>query len=491
MQYKTYSMQEAKIVLNSPIEVPFNFTIIVTETKDLKNSECSFEVTGQDPLTNLRKTYQYRLENREHKSYLDFFSKLAEDFGLRLPQNRQQAEKNSFKAIYRNVLCKNLVPEMLYGYGDPAVIKVVEGLNENDVWYYLVVTSNDAPNSFPICRSKDLINWEFVSFVFPKGHKPECAADGEFISDYWAPEMHKIGNEFRVYFVARDKNTLELCIGMAKSLRPEGPFIADKEPILKGNMIDPHVFIVDNETAFLFWKEDNNAVWPSRLIGFLYENPTLTAELFLEKEDQITASFILTLWPWIQTLKSMEGFLVEQILIEAVISKFSAFQEGLSTLAARQTVNVQKSIKWVLEVMRTPVYAQKLSPDGSGFVGERKKIIENDQEWEAHLVEGMWVTKHLEQYYMFYSGNDFSTDQYGTGVAIANSLLGPYNKMQKPFLQSTMDWWAPGHPSVVIGPNGEHQLFLHAYFPEKAGYKEFRVLLSVPIAFKNDSVLLI
>lgn len=65
-----------------------------------------------------------------------------------------------------------------------------------------------------------------------------------------------------------------------------------------------------------------------------------------------------------------------------------------------------------------------LSPHGSTLLGAPKKIIENDLPWEAHLVEGMWVTKHLNKYYLFYSANDFSTDQYGVGVAIADNPLG-------------------------------------------------------------------
>lgn len=100
------------------------------------------------------------------------------------------------------------------------------------------------------------------------------------------------------------------------------------------------------------------------------------------------------------------------------------------------------------------------------------------------------MTKYLNKYYLFYSANDFSTDQYGVGVAIADNPLGPFRKKPHPILKSTEDWWAPGHPSVAIGPDGKHQLLLHAYFPGKAGYKEFRALLSVPVTFNAENVVL-
>ena len=475
----------ATIILTSPHNTPFDFTIGIGERPG--NKECSFQVTGNDPGTGFKKTCVYQIKDREHSSYLNLFEKLANDFGLRLPQNRQPEMERSFIAPYHLLLSKNLVPEMLYGYGDPAVLRVDQ--DENETWYYLVSTSNDAPDSFPISRSKDLEKWEFVGFVFPKGNKPAWASDGEFTSDYWAPEMHLVQNEFRIYFVAREKNTLELCIGMARSSKPEGPFIADTVPILKGNNIDPHVFVEDDHDTFLYWKEDNNALWPDRLIALLYKNPGLITLLFTDTKDQVTASFMVTLWPWIQTLKPMEAFLVEQVFIETVTASFSCFKRRLSDLTNDRVDDVQQEILSLIEIMRTPVYVQKLSADGSQLVGNKMLIIENDQPWESHLVEGMWVTKHHNKYYLFYSGNDFSTDQYGIGVAIADSASGPFKKMPVPIFKSTKEWWAPGHPSVAIGPDGRHYLFMHAYFPHKAGYKEFRALLTVPIKFEEDRVI--
>jgi beta-xylosidase len=140
--------------------------------------------------------------------------------------------------------------------------------------------------------------------------------------------------------------------------------------------------------------------------------------------------------------------------------------------------------------MKTPMFAQALSADGSSLIGERTKIIENDLEWEAHLIEGMWVTKQNNQYYLFYAGNDFSTSQYGIGVAMAKSLMGPYKKANIQLLQSTDTWWAPGHPSLVMDTEGKPRLFLHAYFPGNAGYKIFRALLSIPLLFKDDEVVI-
>jgi hypothetical protein len=122
-------------------------------------------------------------------------------------------------------------------------------------------------------------------------------------------------------------------------------------------------------------------------------------------------------------------------------------------------------------------------------VGGRTKIIENDQPWEAHLVEGVWVTKQGGKYYLMFAGNDFSTALYGIGAAVADSPLGPYRKMDGPLLRSTAEWAGPGHPSVAAGPDGRPRMFLHAYFPGRVGYKEFRALLTLDASFGEDGLL--
>ena len=463
--------------LQSPLVTPYFFQIKVTEARE----GLEFQVS----LGNSGVRHVYSLKERSHSAYLDFFTRLSLDFGMRVPQNRLPSLKHALDIPYAVTLTENLVPDILYGYGDPAVIRV-DCNDRQQTGYYLVVTSNDAPNAFPICYSKNLKDWTFKNFVFPERKTPAWASKGKDISDFWAPEIHYVGNEYRLYYAAREKHTLELCIGMAKSFEPGGPFTAEEEPILKGNAIDPHIFCEDAKTSFLFWKEDNNGIWPGRLIDLLYQNAWLIEELFTSREDIITASFILTLWPWLRTLKAMEGFLAQQIFIETIIPEFSAFKERMKAFLGRE--DIKEDIAAVLDLMTTAVYAQQLSPDGSSLLGERTKIIENDLPWEAHLVEGMWVTKQHERYYLFYAGNDFSTDQYGIGLAMADSLLGPYTKTEQPFLRSTSEWLAPGHPSVVKGPNDTYVMFLHAFFPRRAGYKEFRSLLSLPITFHERGV---
>ena len=477
--------------LGPAANVPVAFAIDIVGANP-ESATRTFRVTGPALATGAPATGEYRLRERGHNAYLDVFEAVARRFGTRMPRNRRPEEAPTFRAPYQPLLTENLSPAVRHGYGDPAVLRVREpGAAGDTVWYYLVATSNDAPDSFPIARSRDLRAWSLVGFVFPRRHKPAWAADGERVSDYWAPEMHRVAGEYRVYFSARERSGHGLAIGVATSTRPEGPFTAMDAPLLRGDVIDPHVLVDADDTAYLFWKDDANGVWPNRLNRLLHGHGQLIAELFPGEEDRRTASLLATLWPWVRGLEPMERFFVQQALVEAVIDDFAAFRDRLARLRDQHAdASVRRASQGVLDAMRTPIHAQRLAPDGRVLEGDRTTVLENDQEWEAHLVEGIWVARHGGRYYLFYAGNDFSTARYGIGVAIADAPLGPYRKMREPLLRSTAEWWGPGHPSVADGPDGEPWLFLHAFFPGHTGYNEFRALLTVPIAFQADRVVL-
>ena len=91
--------------------------------------------------------------------------------------------------------------------------------------YYAVTTGGQDLHYFPIWQSSDLFTWTQQGFVFL--NKPAWAAQ-----DFWAPEMHIVGHQYMVYYTARD-STGFLCIGVASSDRPTGPFIDKGVPLLK------------------------------------------------------------------------------------------------------------------------------------------------------------------------------------------------------------------------------------------------------------------
>jgi arabinan endo-1,5-alpha-L-arabinosidase len=486
------TMPLSSIKLSSAPGAPFRFEITVAGTSADAQERC-FSISGTPASGDAPLTREYALRDTSHEAYLDLYAAIARDFGICMPRNRREPEAPPSETRYTALLTHNLSAGILYGYGDPAVLRVPDVPGSACAFtYYLVVTSNDAPDSFPILHSRDLVQWEPAGFVFPAGNKPRWAADGEGVSDYWAPELHCVQGEFRVYFCARMKHSGELAIGLARSPSPLGPFVPDEQPLIAGGVIDPHLLVDAQGMDYLFWKQDTNDRWPGLLSDLLCRHGELTAALFPDTERQRTASLCQALWPWVQTLHPMERFLALQPLIEAAVSDFSTFRNRLTGLAQQlaEHKTLESIGRDVLDAMRTPIFGQQLAPDGVTFVGERAVVLMNDRPWEAHLVEGIWVAREGPKFYLFYAGNDFSTADYGIGVAVADAPLGPYVKIDAPLLRSTAQWSGPGHPSVADGLDGRPQLFLHGFFPGHTGYKAFRALLTIPIAFNAGQVVL-
>jgi len=434
-------------------------------------------------VTAFGKTRRYRIGGGDQSDYFRFFAELAEDFGTRSPGSFEEPSGESGTPPWTPLVTEPLSPGTLYGYGDPAVLKVDGG-------WILTATSNDAPDAFPILFSPDLEHWEHRAFVFPEGQAPQWAATGRHVADFWAPEMTKVGDGYLLAYTARQKSSA-LAIGIARAPSPFGPWTDDGQPLItggkvlyagagaSGGVIDSHVFVDEDGTPYLYWKNDTNGLWPRPLASLLRDHPHLIEQLFDSDADRRTAAFAAAVQPWANGRRPMERFYWMQPLIEAALDNWQRVKPALIECGHADDI---------VEAMRTPIHARKLSPDGRSLVGDEHVVLANDLDWEGHLIEGPFVTKQDGRYWMFYAGNDFSTLAYGIGVAVADHPFGPYEKRSEPLLKSTRQWWAPGHASVAPGRDGRPQLFFHAYFPGRCAYDAFRAVLSVGLDFAGEGV---
>lgn len=412
----------------------------------------------------------YRIAGGEQQDYTAFFDVIAADHGMRRPHHVEQIPDAPTGPQWQPLITTNLSPQILCGYGDPAVLRTDDG-------YYLVATSNDAPNALPILHSSDLKTWQPLGFAFPEHRNPEWTLAGTKVGDFWAPEMARVGDEYWLTYTARNRDN-SLSIGLAKSDHPAGPWRDLGAPLLTGGTIDAHIFVGHDGAATLFWKEDRNGLWPRPLAGLMRDDPSLIDRMFESASDRRTAAFAAAIQPWANTRRPIERFFLMQPLISAALANWARVQGVL-----RDTGQAN-----LLEAMRTPIFAQRLARDGASLIGERVQVLENDQPWEGHLIEGPWVTFQGGRYWMFYAGNDFTNPAYGIGAAVADDLLGPYVKQPRPLLRSTTEWLAPGHASVAPGLDGQPQLFFHAFHPGTGGYNAFRALLTVGLMFTEDEV---
>ncbi len=415
-------------------------------------------------------TRTYRIAGGDSDHYADFYAALTRDFGIRQPHEIEEWTPADPDPRWRPLITDSLHPKILAGYGDPAVMKTGDG-------YFLVATSNDAPDAFPILRSDDLVHWETAGFVFPDGEAPAWTSAGVRVGDFWAPEMARVGDDYCLTYTARDRDRV-LSIGLAKAPHPTGPWRDIGKPLLAGAMIDPHLF-VDESGPVLFWKKDSNSLWPRPLAALLRRRPELIERLFDGEIDRRTAAFAAAVQPWAETRRPMERFFLMQPLIRAALGSWTRVRATL------------REVGWeaeMIDALVTPILAQRLSIGSTELVGERRQVLANDLDWEGHLIEGPWVTRQQDRYWLFYAGNDFTSPAYGIGVAVADNLFGPYEKRPEPLLRSTREWLAPGHASVAPGPDGGPQLFFHAFHPGKGGYNVFRALLTARLRFTRDEV---
>jgi beta-xylosidase len=132
--------------------------------------------------------------------------------------------------------------------------------------------------------------------------------------------------------------------------------------------------------------------------------------------------------------------------------------DGIRYLVWKEDGNSQKK--------PTPIWLQRLNDDGTKLVEEPHELIRNDVDWEGNLVEGPFILRRGDWFYLFYSGSGCCGPgcNYALGVARSHSLFGPWQKNpSNPILVGNDTWKCPGHGSVVQDSDGRFFLLYHAY----------------------------
>jgi len=76
----------------------------------------------------------------------------------------------------------------------------------------------------------------------------------------WAPDAAFANNTYFLYFPVKDKKDI-FHIGVATSQKPEGPFVAEKDPIAGSYSIDPCVFKDDDGKYYMYF----GGIWGGQL----------------------------------------------------------------------------------------------------------------------------------------------------------------------------------------------------------------------------------
>lgn len=124
----------------------------------------------------------------------------------------------------------------------------------------------------------------------------------------------------------------------------------------------------------------------------------------------------------------------------------------------------------------TWIYAQALSEDGTGLVGEPVQLFRNDSPWEGGVVEAPQFWLHDDVYYLFYSGNGYAGERYAVGYAACETPLGPCEKAEEnPILISDLTErplvLGPGHQTVIADADGQTWMFYHVWQVTSGGQR--------------------
>ncbi|MCZ7530597.1 MAG: glycoside hydrolase family 43 protein [Acidimicrobiia bacterium] len=151
---------------------------------------------------------------------------------------------------------------------DPSVVVDAGG------GYHAFSTGRQFTGNYPHYSSTDL-----SEFTYTMDAMPDMPAWAGGYPVAWAPDVEQFGSTWVMYFTARHYASGRQCIGVAESPTIDGPYDADESgPLVctgspggSGGAIDASVFVDDDGSAYLLWKNDGNccgtqtAIWIQRL----------------------------------------------------------------------------------------------------------------------------------------------------------------------------------------------------------------------------------
>lgn len=122
-----------------------------------------------------------------------------------------------------------------------------------------------------------------------------------------------------------------------------------------------------------------------------------------------------------------------------------------------------------------PIRVQELAPDNMSFApgSAPTDLVWPNPKKDAFpvLVEGAWVVRRGDYYYLFYSGDNCCGPKanYAVMVARSRSATGPFETLEQAtgaphsiILQKAGYWFAPGHNSIITDAAGQDWIVYHA-----------------------------
>lgn len=183
-------------------------------------------------------------------------------------------------ALYNRFRTDGFAHELVFDHDfpDPTLIRANDGL------YYAYATQGVRETgaseviNIQLARSKDLKSWEHLGEALP--NKPSWASSTQ---KFWAPHIHFANNQYYLYFSADPNSEDGLCLAVATSRNPTGPFVDSGQPLACGpsfSNIDPMIFN-DPQTgkSLIYWGSGFDPIRVQALTNSLMQLDQLSERL--------------------------------------------------------------------------------------------------------------------------------------------------------------------------------------------------------------------
>jgi hypothetical protein len=121
----------------------------------------------------------------------------------------------------------------------------------------------------------------------------------------------------------------------------------------------------------------------------------------------------------------------------------------------------------------TRIWSRPLDAAGTSFApgSQRSLLLQTSQGWEGNVIENPSLIHHGGRWLLFYSGNEWTTAEYATGVAFCDGPQGPCHKSpHNPVLRSHGSILGPGGADAFAGDDGILRLAYHHWTHPHVGY---------------------
>lgn len=176
---------------------------------------------------------------------------------------------SQFSDTYGHLASASMVSEWKhYNVHDPSIMDARSFVMDAGSFFYCYSTDvafgHAIRPGLQIRRSKNLVEWEFVGWVFaslPSGGSSYITQNGGTPNNgLWAPYAMHVGDEYRVYYSLASNVGRLSCIGLATSDDPRGPFgergivVRSKgDGSMHTNAIDPSVIVDKSGQYWMFY----------------------------------------------------------------------------------------------------------------------------------------------------------------------------------------------------------------------------------------------